>query len=146
MFLSTGNVCASNRGRVGAWSSVIGLDPVFNARFFRAQIEPNKAIQRSLHDLWSTHPDLRPPRRPDLESEVRPKLEAITKQMLLELKTFEGTRDTPARAAEPPTEALADLHADALCIALAPLWERMSGKKTTVEPANGPPSGDNTTA
>jgi chorismate mutase len=45
-------------------SHEIGLDPEVCSRFFRAQIEANKMVQRCLYDLWSAHPDLRPEETP----------------------------------------------------------------------------------
>ena len=102
-------------------SREIGVDPDLSSRFFRAQFEASKVVQRRLHELWSAHPELRPRRRPDLESEVRPRLDAITTQMLLGLKALDGARTTAGRVGRP----LDDLHADALRIALAPIRDRM---------------------
>jgi chorismate mutase len=110
-----------------ALSREMGLDPEFGARFFRAQIEANKVVQRRLHDLWSAHPDLRPQRKPNLESEVRPQLDAITKLMLVRLKAFDIGRDTAVRDVGALSQSLDDLHAEALRIALAPIHERMVG-------------------
>lgn len=110
---------------VVARSREIGLDPDLSSRFFRAQIEANKVVQQRLHDLWSTHPDLRPRRKPNLESEVRPQLDAITKQMLVRLKALESARNATGRVAQALAEPLDDLHAEALCIALAPIRDRI---------------------
>lgn len=112
---------------VVARSREIGLDPDLSARFFRAQIEANKVVQRRLYDLWSAHPELRPPRRPDLQAEVRPRLDDITRQMLIRLKGLPRTRE--GRTSEWPLDdarigrRLDELHADALRIALAPILE-----------------------
>lgn len=111
---------------VVARSREIGLDPEIGSRFFRAQIEANKVVQRRLHDLWSSHPELRPRQKPNLEAEVRPQLDALTRQMLVRLKTLEcpttAVPDVVALA-----ESLDELHAEALRIALAPIRERIGG-------------------
>jgi chorismate mutase len=109
---------------VAAKSREIGLDPDVSSRFFRAQIEANKVIQHRLHDLWSAHPELRPDQKPDLESEVRPQLDAITKQMLLGLKALENAK---APVAGRSRGSLDDLHEEALLIALAPIRDRIDG-------------------
>jgi chorismate mutase len=127
---------------VVARSREIGLDPDLSARFFRAQIEANKVVQRRLHDLWSEHPELRPPRKPDLESEVRPRLDDITREMLVRLKGLPRTRPSDGARRGQPLEgralegrasesqafddrALDELHAEALRIALAPISDRL---------------------
>jgi chorismate mutase-like protein len=107
---------------VAAKSREIGLDPDVSSRFFRAQIEANKVIQHRLHDLWSAHPELRPDQKPNLESEVRPQLDAITKQILFRLKALENGTE---RVADPARGSLDDLHAEALDIALAPIHDRI---------------------
>jgi chorismate mutase len=109
---------------VVARSREIGLDPDLSARFFRAQIEANKVVQRRLHDLWSVHPELRPPRTPDLESEVRPRLDDITREMLVRLKGLPRTRQ-PLDDGAFDDRALDALHAEALRIALAPISDRL---------------------
>ncbi|WP_211192762.1 gamma subclass chorismate mutase AroQ [Actinoplanes sp. TBRC 11911] len=108
---------------VVARSREIGLDPDLSARFFRAQIEANKVVQRRLYDLWSAHPELRPARRPDLEAEVRPRLDDITRQMLLRLKGLPG--EPTGRTFPDADRRLDELHADALRIALAPIRDRL---------------------
>lgn len=106
-------------------SREIGLDPEVSARFFRAQIEANKVVQRRLHDLWSAHPELRPEQAPNLEAELRPQLDSITTQMLLRLKTLEESQDAAVPEAELLLELFDEVHADALRIALAPIRDRV---------------------
>ncbi|MEV4347219.1 gamma subclass chorismate mutase AroQ [Actinoplanes sp. NPDC049596] len=108
---------------VVARSREIGLDPVLSRRFFRAQIEANKVLQRRLHDLWMAHPELQPRHRPDLESEVRPQLDALTKEMLQRLKALECARKAVDRLGNPLRESLHDLHEEAFRIALKPIRE-----------------------
>jgi chorismate mutase len=126
---------------VVARSREIGLDPAVSRRFFRAQIEANKVVQRRLHALWLAHPELRPRHRPDLESEVRPQLDAITKQMLLRLKALESAGDAAERVIGPRSASLDDLHAEALRIALTPINARGGGSgapESTAETSSVP--------
>jgi chorismate mutase len=103
-----------------------GIDPAFIDRFFRAQIEANKAVQRSLHALWKVEPGRRPARRPDLAREVRPQLDQLTTAILDELakdrSTIARTRlgVVELRAA---TQAADGIHRDAILIALTPLCD-----------------------
>lgn len=103
---------------VVARSREIGLDPSLSCRFFRAQIEANKVLQRRLHALWSDHPELRPRCRPNLEAEVRPRLDMITQQMLLRLKALACARTAAHRVDGTLDESLRGLHDEALRIAL----------------------------
>ncbi|WP_434446418.1 gamma subclass chorismate mutase AroQ [Lentzea sp. E54] len=70
----------------------LGLDPENAARFFRAQIEANKLVQRGLHERWAEHPEEVPQHRPDLGTEVRPVLDRLTTGILAELKDTERFR------------------------------------------------------
>jgi chorismate mutase len=115
---------------VVARSREIGLDPAVSRRFFRAQIEANKMVQKRLHELWLTRPELRPRHRPDLESEVRPELDAITRQMLLRLKALESADNDDALVAGSLDESPDDRHAEALRIALTPIHDRTDGGRT----------------
>jgi chorismate mutase len=54
-------------------------------QFFRDQIEANKVIQRGLHHRWHAHPEEAQPAYSSLASEVRPKLDGISRQILLQL-------------------------------------------------------------
>jgi chorismate mutase len=54
-------------------------------RFFQDQIEANKAVQRGLYHRWQRHPEEVPAANPDLTTEVRPKLDRITTQIIQQL-------------------------------------------------------------
>jgi chorismate mutase len=77
---------------VAARATDLGMDSEATVRFFRAQIEANKIVQRGLYALWTAHPELQPTIRPDLVTEVRPELDRITIQVLTELQGTEEIR------------------------------------------------------
>ncbi|MFD0782517.1 gamma subclass chorismate mutase AroQ [Micromonospora azadirachtae] len=116
---------------VVARSREIGLDPVLSHRFFKSQIEANKVLQRRLHALWADHPELRPRHSPDLESEVRPQLDAITKKMLFRLKSLQCAKKAADRLDGALRESLHDVHEEALRIALVPIRERAAALVTS---------------
>ncbi|WP_410813418.1 gamma subclass chorismate mutase AroQ [Micromonospora sp. 067-2] len=116
---------------VVARSREIGLDPLLSRRFFRAQIEANKVLQRCLHALWMDHPELRPRCRPNLDSDVRPQLDMITEQMLLRLKALECARKAADRLDGTLHESLHGLHEEALRIALGRIRERADANATS---------------
>ncbi|MFB9836242.1 gamma subclass chorismate mutase AroQ [Actinoallomurus acaciae] len=107
-----------------------GIGPDAGVRFFRAQIEANKIVQRGLHRLWADNPGLRPHDRPDLDADVRPRLDEITVEMLHQLKLTEAARRTAAPCSVETLEAglpadlrvrLDALHREALAVALRPI-------------------------
>jgi chorismate mutase len=102
-------------------SRASGLDPAFIVRFFRAQIDASKAVQRGLYERWTSHPKSRPGRRPDLTAEVRPRVDAINAQLLQQLKAIIGTPSSLTGQAPKPPDTLDELHLKALRIALAPV-------------------------
>ncbi|MEU8112260.1 gamma subclass chorismate mutase AroQ [Micromonospora sp. NPDC048986] len=116
---------------VVARSREIGIDPSLSCRFFRAQIEANKVLQRRLHALWSDHPELRPRYRPNLESDVRPQLDRITQRMLLRLKALECARKAAHRADGTLHESLRVLHEEAVRIALGRIREPSATRLTS---------------
>ena len=59
-----------------------GASREIGLQFFRDQIEANKVIQRGLHHRWYAHPDEVPAVGGNLPTQVRPKLDRITGQML----------------------------------------------------------------
>jgi chorismate mutase len=69
---------------VAAQAPGLGLDPADAVRFFRAQIEANKVVQRGLYARWDTHPSEIPATRPDL-GEIRPVIDRINSGLLTEL-------------------------------------------------------------
>jgi chorismate mutase len=72
--------------QVATRSHDLGISPVASTRFFEAQIEANKVVQRGLFERWTAYPDQRPAERPDLAKEVRPQLDRITGQILEQLR------------------------------------------------------------
>ncbi|MBA3488715.1 MAG: gamma subclass chorismate mutase AroQ [Longispora sp.] len=78
--------------KVAELSISVGVDAEVSKRFFRDQMEANKLVQRSLYELWTTHPELRPTDRPDLALEIRPQLDTITTGMLEQLKITSDVR------------------------------------------------------
>ena len=114
-------------GAVAAMASREGVDPDASVRFFLAQIEASKVVQRGLYALWTEHPELRPGERPDLGGEVRPKLDRITTEIVRQLKATQDVRADPAGCrvllleAQPAAEVrfgLDELHRKALRVAL----------------------------
>ncbi|WP_221640120.1 chorismate mutase [Actinoallomurus bryophytorum] len=112
---------------VAAMASSEGIDPDASVRFFQAQIEANKVVQRGLYALWTKHPELRPSERPDLATEVRPELDQITTEIIQRLKATQDVRGDTARCrsllldAKPSAELrsrLDALHRKALTVAL----------------------------
>jgi chorismate mutase len=117
---------------VAARSVESGLDPGATVRFFRAQIEANKVVQRGLYALWTQHPELRPTPRPDLVNEVRPELDRITTALLEELRATVKIRDATvkcrslllgAKTTVVIRHRLDALHRRALITALTPVCE-----------------------
>jgi chorismate mutase len=56
-------------------------------QFFRDQIEANKVIQRGLYQRWHAHPEEVPSAYPSLAAEVRPQLDRITTQIMLQFES-----------------------------------------------------------
>jgi chorismate mutase len=74
----------------------IGVDPDDATRVFRDQIEANKIVQRGLYVRWTVDPSLAPVERPDLVTVVRPRLDRITEQLLVQLRDTERLRESPS--------------------------------------------------
>ncbi|WP_246075544.1 chorismate mutase [Nonomuraea terrae] len=113
-------------------SAAIGLDPRTGVRFFQAQIEAGKTVQRRLHARWLADPASRPRERPDLATELRPRLDALTPRILRLLRQAEPVRRSStgcrahlaaARAEVEARTRLDALHRDALTVALTPVCE-----------------------
>ncbi|WP_432132619.1 chorismate mutase [Streptomyces tendae] len=75
-------------------ASEYDLNPDEAAEFFRDQITASKVVQRGLFARWTAHPDQVPGSRPDL-SEIRARLDLLTKQLLQELKATQHLRNAP---------------------------------------------------
>ncbi|WP_103353294.1 chorismate mutase [Amycolatopsis sp. CA-128772] len=78
---------------VAARAPGLGLAPAAAVRFFRAQIEANKLVQRGLYARWDAHPGQAPTTRPDL-ARIRPVIDRLNTDLLTELAST-----TPVRAA-----------------------------------------------
>ncbi|MEV0620054.1 gamma subclass chorismate mutase AroQ [Nonomuraea sp. NPDC050404] len=107
-----------------------GLARDTGVRFFVAQIEAAKVVQRGLHARWRADSALRPRQRPDLATEVRPRLDRLTLPMVRLLKETTPVRaDTGrcrallglARLAAEERAGLDGLHREALGSALRPV-------------------------
>ncbi len=108
-------------------SAELGIDPDSAVAFFQDQIAASKVVQRGLYARWTKHPELRPTHRPDLVTEVRPKLDALTTEILQQLQaTQSARRPTPScrvdlllsRVYVEVTQPLDHLHRQALRVAL----------------------------
>ncbi|WP_410675133.1 chorismate mutase [Amycolatopsis sp. cmx-4-68] len=69
---------------VAARAPQLGLAPADAVRFFRAQIEANKLVQRGLYARWAAHPSEVPATRPDL-AQIRPVIDRLNTDLLSEL-------------------------------------------------------------
>lgn len=76
---------------VSAQAPGLGLDPADAVRFFRAQIEANKLVQRGLYARWDAHPAEAPTTRPDL-GQIRPVIDRVNASLLTELAATLGVR------------------------------------------------------
>lgn len=86
---------------VSAQAPALGLDPADAVRFFHAQIEANKVVQRGLYAWWNAHPSSAPTTRPDL-GQIRPVIDRLNAGLLTELAAT-----LPARSARScPTRRL----------------------------------------
>jgi chorismate mutase len=109
-------------------SAQLGIDPAVSAQVFTDQIEASKAIQYALYSRWSAHPDQAPSVRPDL-GQIRPVLDRITDELLVQLKATQELRADRACAARLSSarhrveqiRALDQVHENALDRALASL-------------------------
>ncbi|MCR6486586.1 chorismate mutase [Amycolatopsis sp. OK19-0408] len=84
---------------VAARAPELGLDPAEAVRFFRAQVEASKLVQRGLHARWAEHPAEAPATRPDL-TEIRPAIDRMNTGLLAELaatRQLRTARTCPAR-------------------------------------------------
>ena len=73
-----------------------GLDPALVSRFFRAQIEANKAVQSSLLSTWHRAGKAPDHQAKDLATTIQPQLDEIQKQLIEELVST-----APVRAGSP---------------------------------------------
>lgn len=117
---------------VAGQSAAMGLPPDVSVRFFQAQIEASKVVQRGLFRYWTAHPDKRPVRWPDLATEIRPQLDRITGQILEQLRATVPIRrpgvecDVLRLRAQIVTDIvnrLDKLHRDAFAVSLKPVCQ-----------------------
>jgi chorismate mutase len=78
---------------VAARAPGLGLDPADAVRFFRAQIEANKLVQRGLYARWDAHPAQAPTTRPDL-GQIRPVIDGLNTGLLTELAATTSVRES----------------------------------------------------
>lgn len=78
---------------VSAQAPGLGLDPADAVRFFRAQIEANKLVQRGWYARWDAHPWEVPSTRPDL-SQIRPVIDRVNAGLLTELAATLSVRSS----------------------------------------------------
>jgi chorismate mutase len=118
--------------QVAARSRELGISPAASIRFFQAQIEANKVVQRGLFQRWTQHPGEQPAERPDLPGEVRPQLDRITGQILDQLRNTAKFRRPGVVCAAGHFEAelsadivnrLDELHRKAVTVSLRPVCE-----------------------
>ncbi|RSM37234.1 chorismate mutase [Amycolatopsis balhimycina DSM 5908] len=101
---------------VAARAPQLGLDPADAVRFFHAQIEANKVVQRGLYARWDAHPAEAPTTRPGL-GQIRPVIDGLNTSLLTELAAtipVRAARSCPAH--QLVSAAFADVvhHFDAL--------------------------------
>jgi chorismate mutase len=118
--------------QVATRSTAMGLPPEASVRFFRAQIEANKIVQRGLFRYWTRYPARQPAKRPDLATEVRPQLDRITVEILQQLRaTLEIRRPSVecgvwrlgAELSADIVHRLDKLHRNAVAVSLRPVCE-----------------------
>lgn len=100
-----------------ARARTLGVDPDEARAVFRDQIEAGKIVQRGLHARWRAHPDERPTRRPDLDKEVRPRLDELTGTLLGALRDTRSVRShaaCPVHLAYGTARTVGAAHLDAL--------------------------------
>lgn len=80
---------------VRARATAEGIDPDVAVQVFRDHIEASKDVQHVLIAYWTAHPESAPMQRPDL-GEIRTQLDAITTQLLDDLRDTARVRHSPA--------------------------------------------------
>ncbi|MGA1838546.1 gamma subclass chorismate mutase AroQ [Herbiconiux sp. 11R-BC] len=81
-----------------ARAAEIGADLAYVAAVFADQISASKQIQQSLLDAWASGAAAPPATAPDLATEVRPVLDAITQDLVPALAAVERYRTDPGCA------------------------------------------------
>ena len=70
---------------LGKEAEALGIPAAWAEQFFRAQIEAAKTVQRDLFTRWQREAARKFDDAPDLANVTRPKLDALTPQLLREL-------------------------------------------------------------
>lgn len=108
-------------------AQAMGIPAPWAERFFRAQIEAAKVIQREAFAQWEKAGAGRFQHVPDLATEIRPKLDALTPRLLRELAAAWPALADPSQreriAAAMQRMPGAGVHAAAASMAVAPLIE-----------------------
>ncbi len=81
-----------------ARAAEIGADQAYVAAVFADQISASKQIQQSLLDAWASGAAAPPTTAPDLATQVRPVLDAITQDLVPALAAVERYRTDPGCA------------------------------------------------
>jgi chorismate mutase-like protein len=107
-------------------AAAVGIPAPWAERFFRAQIEAAKVIQRDLFARWEASGRGKFADVPDLGTVIRPRLDALTVQLLRTLAAAWPALSDPAQqpritAAFQPLRTAPDANTKAVAVALAPL-------------------------
>jgi chorismate mutase len=70
-----------------------GVDPAFAQAFFQDQIDASKQVQSALFESWRDHPPS--DAGPDLATVLRPRLDTLTKALIVALQRVQPLRSTP---------------------------------------------------
>ena len=113
--------------RFVAQAQALGLPAAWSERFFQAQIEAAKIIQRESFAAWSRAGAAPAGEAPDLKTQIRPRLDALELPLLQALAAAWPVLTDPARRAQ-VAAVMGSLHGPAVsgaaaACALAPLME-----------------------
>ncbi len=102
-----------------------GLDPALATRFFQAQFDAGKLVQRRLHAQWRAQQRGPFSPAPDLAREVRPVLDRLTPQLIAVLQALQPILRQPDAGIRlaAVAECWRNADADVRAIALQPLLE-----------------------
>lgn len=110
----------------------LGIPAAWAEKFFRAQIEAAKVIQREYFARWEQAGTGQLPDAPDLATVIRPRLDALTPLLLRELAITWPALSDPAQAARIAVAMkgmqVATTSAAAAAMAAAPLVDASAGK------------------
>lgn len=104
-----------------------GIEPHRARRFLRAQLAAARSVQQADFENWESEPAVAPHEAADLESDVRPKIDALTAELAPALAAWDRLEPAAQRAAlEQAIAAAAQEHlpSESLEAAFAPLQAR----------------------